>query len=427
MQSLLSKALSQRVFYGWVMVFVGALGLFVSGAGQSHTFSVFLRPVSAELGLSQTQWVSAYGFATLLAAFGLPYMGRMTDRFGPKRMLAIVTIGLGIACLAFGALSGFIALGVAFAALRFLGQGSLMLNCSNLVSHWFERRRGVALSFMVLGFSASMAVHPPAAQWLIEQVGWRQAWVWIGVSTWLLLLPAVWLLVVNRPQQMALQPDGTVADNASGKQPGGAALTGLTRAQALRTRAFYILCGGLLALSGLVTSLHVFQVAIFESHGVDATIAARVFPISAVTMIIAIPLIGKALDRFQTRWIFAFGQLVMMASLIAMSQVDDFGSAVVYAMIFGVNNAVTMTLFSYVWPRFFGLAHLGSIQGVGQTVGVVGASLGALPLGLAWDHLGSYDSTLVALAFLPAMCIVLAVFLKPPIDFAAQSKQGAVD
>jgi MFS family permease len=407
-----------RFFYGWLIVIVAMLGLFVSGAGQSHTFSVFLGPVSAELGLTQTQWGFAYGFATLIAALGLPFMGRLTDRFGPKRMLLIVAVLLGFACLAFGAIAGALGIGLAFAALRFLGQGSLALNCANLVSRWFDRKRGFALGLMALGFSMSMAIHPPLAQWLIDQVGWREAWLWMGLSTWLLMLPVVWFFVYNRPHDVGLMPDGTapasaevVTASAVAKAP---VLSGLTRAQALRTSAFYIICGGLLSLSMLVTSLHLFQVSIFESHGLDALIAARVFPVSAVTMIIAMPLIGKALDRFPTRFMFAFGQLVMVSSLLLATQVVDIGSALVYAAVFGLNNAVTMTLFSYVWPRFFGLAHLGSIQGIGQMMGVVGASIGALPLAIAFDLTGDYDTTLAALTILPALCFVLAFFLKAP-------------
>ncbi|MEM7405459.1 MAG: MFS transporter [Pseudomonadota bacterium] len=406
--------ISGRIFYGWAIVATGFVAMFVSGAGQSHTFSVFLEPVSSELGLSHTEWSSAYGIATLAAAFGLPHMGRLTDRYGPKRMLLIVAVLLGIACLCFGALSGFLALGVVFAVLRFLGQGSVMLNASNLVSRWFDVRRGFALSLMALGFSLSMALHPPLAQWLIELVGWREAWIWMGVSTWLLLLPVVWLLAINRPSDVGDHADGVVRTDARG--PAGSAMRGLTRHQALRTSAFYIICGGLLSLSGLVTALHLFQVAIFTSHGLDSAVAARVFPVSAITMVVCVPVIGKLLDRAPTHWMFAFGQLVMMGSLFAASQVTSIGTALVYALVFGLNNAVTLTLFSFVWPRFFGLAHLGSIQGLGQMIGVVGASLGALPLGLAWDRLGSYDETLMALMLLPAVCVVLAFFLRPPVD-----------
>ena len=413
----LFTSLSKRTYYGWIIVGLGVLSMFVSGAGQSHTFSVFLGPVSEELGLSQTEWAAAYGFATLIAAFGLPYMGRLTDRYGPRVMLLIIGVGLGLACFAFGAMAGLLSLGLTFGVLRFLGQGSLMLNTVNIVSRWFERRRGFALSLMALGFSISMAIHPPATQWLIETVGWREAWVWMGVSTWVLLLPAIYLLAYNQPSDKGLEIDGDAPTNlASDVVAPARARPGLTRAEALRTSAFYIICGGLLTLSMLVTALHLFQVSIFASHGVDALVAARVFPVSAVTMVIAMPAIGRALDRFPTHWMFAFGQVVLVGSLVSVTYVDDLQSALVYAVIFGINNAVTMTLFSYVWPRYFGLAHLGSIQGVGQMVGVVGASIGALPLGIAYDYIGGYDSTLLALTALPLACVVLAFFLKPPIE-----------
>ncbi|MBT7667068.1 MAG: MFS transporter, partial [Rhodospirillaceae bacterium] len=200
----LALNINRRVFYGWVIVAVAALGIFVSGPGQSHTFSVFLVHIQADLNISATSLSSAYAFATLIAAFGLPYMGRLVDRLGPRRMLVVVTLLLGLACIAFGAAAGFLWLAVGFAALRFLGQGSLMLNCSNLISHWFDRRRGFALSLMALGFSVSMAVHPPLSQWLIDMVGWRQAWFWLGASTWILLLPPVLFLLHNKPEDIGL-------------------------------------------------------------------------------------------------------------------------------------------------------------------------------------------------------------------------------
>jgi MFS family permease len=176
-------ALSARGFYGWWILGVAALGIFASGPGQSHTFSVFVAPISEDLGVTPAAIASAYAVATMAAAFGLPFMGRLTDRHGPRRMTLIVTIALGIACLLFGAAANLLVLGLGFAALRFLGQGSLMLNCANLVSQWFNRKRGFAMSLMALGFAGSMAVHPPLGQALIEAFGWRWAWVLLGLLT----------------------------------------------------------------------------------------------------------------------------------------------------------------------------------------------------------------------------------------------------
>ena len=104
----------------------------------------------------------------------------------------------------------------------------------------------------------------------------------------------------------------------------------------------------------------------------------------------------------------------MSMSLLSVTFVSDLAGAIVYALIFGLNNGVTMTYFAFFWPRYFGRKHLGSIQGIGQMIGVVGASLGPLPLAMSLDYLGNYDPALRVLAVVPAICAIAALFLKPP-------------
>ena len=84
------------------------------------------------------------------------------------------------------------------------------------------------------------------------------------------------------------------------------------------------------------------------------------------------------------------------------------------AIIFGINTGANMTFFGYMWAEYFGRRHLGSIQGAGQTIGVVGASIGALPLGIAFDLFGSYDGVLRLLAILPLAAAIPALFLNRP-------------
>jgi MFS family permease len=415
----LVRWIGQRMFYGWVIVWVAMLGIFASGPAQSHTFSVFIGPIAAELGLSQTAMASAYGLATLVAAFCLPLMGRFLDRVGARRMLAVVALVFGAGCAAFGFAGGMIWLALGFAALRFLGQGSLMLGSSNMVSQWFSQRRGFALGLMALGFAISMAVHPMVAKWLIDLVGWREAWIWLGISTWVLLLPPVLLFVVSKPEDVGLRPDGVSTPADIGK-PQGATEEGdendFTLSEALRTPTFYIVAAGLFTLSMLVTTLHFFQVSIFSDQGLDTEVATVAFAVSAVTMIAMMPTLGRMLDRFPTERMFAGGLLVLATTLVIAAQVSGITSAVLYALAFGVANAVSMTYYTFMWPRYFGRTHLGSIQGTGQMIGVVGASLGPLPLGFAKDYFGNYDAMLVGLAVIPLIgAIVAALFLRQPV------------
>ena len=416
LRDTLARRINDRVFYGWVVLAIAALGLFASGPGQSHIFSVFVVPISDDLGVSRTAVASAYALATLVAAFGLPYVGRLIDRFGARRVVLGVAVLFGAAAIAFGQVTSLLSLTLGFAALRFLGQGSLMLNCANLVAQWFNRKRGFALSLMALGFSLSMAVHPPLAQWLSEQVGWRGAWLWLGILTWLLLIPPILLLAQNKPEDLGLQPDGDAepargADGAAARQ---AAETGLTVGEAVRTSAFWITALSLATFSMLVTALFFHQVSIFTHQGVDPHTAARVFSVSAITMVVAMPLIGRLLDRYPTKPLFACALLTQSAALIALVFVHDLSSAVLYAIVFGINNAAVQTHYTYVWPRFFGRRHLGSIQGTAQTIGVVGASIGPLPFGAAFDLFGDYVGVLLVAAVLPVLCAGAILLMRLP-------------
>ena len=407
---------NDRFFYGWTILAVASLTMFASGPGQSHTFSVFLLPISEDLGISRTSVSSAYAFATLVAAFGLPHVGRLVDRHGVRRVLTGVGAALGAAAVAFGAVSGFVLLTAGFAALRFFGQGSLMLCAGNLASQWFDRKRGLALSLTMLGFSVSVAVHPPLAQWLTDALGWRTAWVVMGVATWVLLLPPVLMLVFDRPEVLGLRPDGAARDATA---PGSAtkhdgAVVGLSLPEARRTGAFWIILASNCSFSALVTAMFFHQVSVFEAQGLDATTAASMFSISAVVMVVTTPLVGMLLDRFPTKPLYAAALVSVSVALVAMSLVSDLPSAVVFGGLFGACNGAMHAHFTFVWPKFFGRRHLGSIQGVNQMAAVIGASVGPIPLGLGYDYLGGYGGTLVALAAIPAMCAVAVAFMRAP-------------
>ena len=413
----LVERLGRRFFYGWVIVGVGMLGIFASGPAQSHTFSVFIGPIALDLGLTQTEMASAYGLATLAAALCLPAMGWFLDRAGAKRMLAVVALFFGSACAAFGLVSGLFWLAIGFAALRFLGQGSLMLGSSNMVSQWFTRKRGTALGLMTMGFGISMAVHPELSQWLIEWVGWREAWLWIGATTWILVLPPIVILAISKPEDVGLHPDGVIhsSTDEDGAESVGPQMD-FTLSEALHAPAFYIVAASLFTLSMLVTSLHFYQVSIFADQGLGPNIATKCFAVSSVTMIVMMPVVGRMLDQAPTERMVAAGLIVLTASLLLASVISGLWTAVLFAVVFGLLNAVSMNYVSFMWPRYFGRAPLGRIQGVGQTITVIGASLGPLPLAISKDYFGSYDPMLVGVGAMPLFFAVIAfLFLRDPV------------
>ena len=388
------------------MAGAAALGLFASGPGQSHTFSVFNGPIGEDLGISSTSIATAYALATIAAALLLPRMGRLVDQHGPRKSLIGIVTALGLACLFFGAAANYLWLVVGFGLLRFLGQGSMMLGSANLVAQWFTAKRGIAMSMMAMGFAASIAVHPNLSQMLIEAYGWRAAWIGLGALTWLLMLPVLVLAVHDRPEPLGLRPDNAPASDDDGN---AAILTGPTRAEALRHRSFYLICAAWFGLSALVTALHYHQVNILTLNGLEPEWATRSFIISAVTMVVMMPLVGRGCDVFRTRYMLGAGLLVQTSSLIAITFATNLPGLFIYAMIFGLNNAFTMTLFGYIWPRYYGRKLLGSIQGTGQMVAVFGASLGPIPVSWAFDTTGDPTTMLWFLAIYPIVSAIAAI------------------
>jgi MFS family permease len=413
MRDKILNYVSPNYFYGWIIVAVANLGIFSSGPGQSHTFSVFVGPIGKDLDLSSTSIASAYGLATLIAAFMLPYMGKLIDKYGARKTLIIVSIILGFSCVFFGAASNFLMLTVGFGFLRFFGQGSLMLGCANLVSQWFDKKRGFAMSLMALGFGISMAIHPPLSQFLIDEYGWKFAWIFLGVSTWIIMVPTLYILAWNTPESVGLLPDGDKrAESINDKNE---PIEGLDLTHALKEKSFYILSAMWFGMAMLVTTLHFYQVTILTSQGISTDFAANLFTVSAITMVLFMPVVGKLFDNIPTNYVLTIGLIINCISLLSITYAYNEYYAFFYAIFFGINNAISMTMFGYIWPRYFGRRHLGSIQGTGQMIGVIGASLGPLPVGFAIDYIGDSLVTIRYLALYPLIISFLTIFfLKPP-------------
>ena len=421
MRKSILNYVNAKFFYGWIIVGIANIGIFSSGPGQSHTFSVFVEPISQDLQLSSASIASAYGLATLIAAFLLPYMGKLIDRYGARFSLIIISIILGISCIFFGAASNFLMLTVGFGFLRFFGQGSLMLGCANLVSQWFDSKRGFAMSLMALGFGMSMAIHPPVSQFLIDQYGWKYAWIILGISTWIIMVPSLFILAWNNPENIGLKPDGVKKSNLKNDEI--EAIEGLNLTEASKENSFYILAAMWFGMAMLVTTLHFYQVTILTNQGITTEFAASLFTVSAFAMVVFMPLVGKFFDNFPTKYVLATGLLINSISLISITYSNSEAYSLFYAVSFGINNAFSMTMFGYIWPRYFGRKHLGSIQGTGQMIGVIGASLGPLPVGFAIDYLGSSLITIRYLSVYPIiMAVIIIMFLKSPSSLSINSK-----
>jgi MFS family permease len=402
-------------FYGWVIVAVGALGLLFSGPGQSAVIAVFMDPMIAELGLSRSAISGAFTVGNLVAAAAMGPVGRLTDRYGGRAVLAAGVAALGAACLLMARVEGLVGLVLGFSALRLLVQGPLAMTGTTLVAQWFMRQRGRAQSLMSLGMTGSFAVFPPLTVFLVDQLTWRPAWVAIGLLIWLALLPPILLLVRSRPEELGLRPDGgrLAAPAAAAGQPPPEEFAWTAR-RAMRTPTFWLLSAAI-AVTWLVgAGLNFHQVSILVGQGHGPPCAAGIFTVAALVSIPATFAGGHLLDRLPARPVLVAMLVIQALAAWSMLWAATPAAALVYGALNGTMIGLSSLVNAVIFAAYYGRRHLGSIRGITMIVNVAASALGPLPLGLARDLLGSYEPALVGLGLLPFLTALAMYWVRPP-------------
>lgn len=177
------------------------LGVFVSFASLLvYTFGIFLKPVAQEFAWSRQGVSLAFGIAAMGVAVCSPMIGHLLDRFGARRVIlpCLTVFGCAFASIAWMTPSIWHLYAV-FAVLGIVGNGTAQLAYSRAASTWYVRRRGMALAVLMAGGAIGAMVLPPAAQALIDHLGWRGAVMTLGGMVLVLGLPVIARFVHEKP------------------------------------------------------------------------------------------------------------------------------------------------------------------------------------------------------------------------------------
>lgn len=405
------------VYYGWVILFVGAVGTILTSPGQTYSVSVFIDHFIADLGISRSLVSTLYSVGTLTASFALPFVGRQIDRRGSRLMIVGISLLLGLACVYMGFVYNWLMLGIGFFLLRMLGQGSLSLASRYAINQWWVRRRGSVMG--IAGVATAIlgsGGFPVLINWLIPQFGWRLSYGLLGVGVMALMIPLALLFVRDKPEQYGLLPDGAKSLSDQTAKNKGFTEVHWTLAEALGTPAFWLVSAAIASMSMLGTGLTFHIFSIFEDSGLSAAMAASVFLPMAATAGVMQLAGGLLIDRVPVRLLLAVALFLQALALVMAPFLTSAEMAYGYGVVMGSLNGLQMIVGSVVWAKYFGRQHLGAITGVVSTIGVASSALGPMPFGIARDLMGSYTTILVAFAVLPfALGVANLFYGKPPV------------
>ena len=408
------------IFYGWVVVAAAFVAQFVAVGVQTSVSAVFAPQMLDEFGWSRTAFFFADTMGQIILMIVGLILGPRVDRFGSR---PIMLLGVAICVPALVYMSQvdsyweyFVVRGV------FVITGASMagfLVASVTVSKWFVTKRGQALGWTSMGVSMAGIIWPTLTQLgMIEPLGWRTAWVVLGAIALAVLVP-VSLLMRRRPEDYGMVPDGEDTQISSAQQRAAERdfATSLTRREAVRTPAFYliVLIFGVSVVGIFAILLH--GVLFLGEHGFDAALAAGLVAVMSILSGVTKPPWGWALDRFDSRLVGSVSFAIAAAGFVLVVLAADSGSAWLVAgsfVVMGIGIGGNIPIQEMIWAEYFGRRHLGAVRSLGFPVAMGISASTPVAVAVYADLVGSYDGAFYTCAGLWAASSVLCLALRMP-------------
>ena len=430
------------MFYGWRIVSVVFLTHFISVGLVFYSYGVFFKSLVSDFGGSR------FGVATGLAVMNLtiaavsPLLGRLVDRSSIRH---IMCGGAALMAIGFLAASRIEALWQFYLIMgTLLALGSVMLGAipgSTLVANWFSERRGMALGMAGMGISLSGLAMAPVATRLIESIGWRNTFVVYAALTLVTVIPAVWWVIVNRPEQMRLAPDGGELSSGTPeaaplpapapRHPSVAAsppAPAWSTREALREPNFWVIAifVGLNFFANGAVLTHIIPHA--TDIGFDPNAAAWVLSTMAGFGVIGKVLFGWLVDRLPKRVALWLASGLQGVGVALVYSVSEYPSLLLAGAVFGLGMGGIIPLWGATIGAGFGRHAFGRVMGLMIPVMVPIHILGIPYAGLIYDRTGNYQIAFITFLGAYALAMTATLFLRlPEVEPGAHARRGLIN
>jgi predicted MFS family arabinose efflux permease len=395
-----TKVWKREIGEGWIILVTSLFGIAVGAASLLfYSIGVFFEPFRREFGWNRGQISGALIYLTLGFVISGPAVGWLIDRYG-ARIVALVSIPMLALTMA-----GLYELGnslPAFYALFFaagsIGGGTTPIVYTRVVNGNFTSSRGLALGIVLAGTGVAALVLPPALAAAISASSWRAGFMLLAIAATL-----AWPLVLFGFQGI----EGAAAPQEERAE-------GLDRATALRSRVFWTISIGFIAVATAISGLVVHMVPLLRDTGMQLPQAAAIASFIGVGVILGRVLIGWTIDRIFAPYVTA-AVFLITACGCALLNLGGAQVAPVAAFVIGFALGAEIDLIAYLTARYFGMRNYGFLYGSIYSMFSIGAAAGPAIVGHLFDSYGNYGVAL----WIMALCLVfgsVAVASLPQFD-----------
>jgi MFS family permease len=388
----------------WRMV-AAAFAAMCAVYAVAYSFGAFFKPMAAEFGAQRSATSAVFSITVLVWCVLGPVTGHLSDRFGPRIVLATgaIFMGLGLALtsmidrLWLGYLTYGLGVGV--------GVACAYVPTVAVVGGWFLRRRNTALGIAVAGIGFGTVCGAPIAAGLIAHLGWRATYVVFAIATTSILLGCAW--IVERPPVHVTPSRVLLAD-------------------ALRTPAFGFMYASSVAVTVVVFVPFVYLPSFARDHGASEFAGAALVGIIGGASVAGRMGLGSLADRAGVVRLYQASFLVLALSYSIWLAATTYPTMVVFALVMGAGYGGYVALSPAVIAHLFGTERMGTMLGALYTSGGIGAMAGPPIVGLIIDRTGSYRIAIAA-AFGVALASFALLIPLSRYEPATTSSSAALD
>ena len=373
---------------GWKPLLAASVGI---GLGMSplptFTAGAFAVALEQEFGWARGEILAANMLQTLSLFIIGPLLGRLADRIGARPVAIASIIGLGLSTAAFSLITANIWTYYAiYAVMSVVSLGTMPTIFARVVSLWFDKRRGMALGLALSTTGIAGILLPIYVQMLIGSVGWREAYIGVGLLPLVIALPVV-LLLMPKGQ-------GPAADEAKAEGP-TIVDDGMSIGEALRTYRYWLMAVLALAAGAGLSGILINLIPLLVDKGFSPAEAARMFGLYGLFVILGRLLSGWLLDRF---WAPAVGCAFLAAPAVGAALLTGEASMVgvlaTAVILLALASGAEFDLVAFLTARYFGRRNFSALYSGQYAFFGLGAGVAPAIFGRVHDVTGSYDAVL---------------------------------
>lgn len=395
--------------FGWQIILATVVAATFGPATLVNvTFGLFLPELQSEFGWTRSEISLSLTIFIMVLVAMLPIMGRIIDVVGARRSALVSIPAYAVALMGLGFLNGSLTtLYILFGLVAALSVGAQSLTLIKIISNWFDQRRGLAIGLCMAGNGVGYVLTPMFTRILIDDMGWRFAYVGLGALALFVAFPAMFFLVRDTPQERGQTVDGCTS------RPGTPSPvdTGLSLGEAARTRAFWLLAITFILCSFALNGLQSHMVPLLLDRGLSSDAATLMLMAVGMGSFPGRVLAGYLMDRLFAPYVVAGFYALSVLGILVLANSDApallFFSAIVLGLSLGAENDAL----GYMTGRYFGLRKFGQIYSICLCFYLIGAATGPYVMALSFDHTGSYRTSMMLAVMLVGASSIIALFL----------------